>query len=113
MFRRQHRDSAECPQCPDIENNVHVFICTGPGTSDAFNIGMEVVDEHLLDCPNDMAIAIRESLLAFREQREPDFDLVTDDDIHHAMVQQWEMGGEKLTWGVLRPGSPFCTAYHI
>jgi len=101
MFRQQHRDSAECPRCPDIKNNVHVFICTRQGTSYAFNVGMELVDEHLLDFQPEMAIAIQDSILAFREQQEPDFDLGTDDDIHHAMVQQWEVGGEKLTWGVL------------
>jgi len=71
MFRQKEREDPQCSKCQDEETNMHVAQCRGADSDDVFKTTMEGVDEWLKQSPKQMAIAIRELILAFREAREP------------------------------------------
>jgi len=65
---------------------------------------METINEWLDQGPPQFAIAINELLRAHREQREPNWHLVSDDMIKTTMKQQWTMSKLALQWGFLHKG---------
>ena len=85
LERRKERPTSECPRCKMVETNVHIVTCQGPDTNPKFLTAMETINEWLDQGPPQFAIAINELLRANREQREPNWHLVSDDMIKTTM----------------------------
>jgi hypothetical protein len=104
LERRKERPTSECPRCKMVETNVHIVTCQGPDTNPKFLTSMETINEWLDHGPPQFSIAINELLRAHREQREPNWQLVSDDTIKTTMKQQWNMSKLALQWGFLHKG---------
>jgi len=101
MLQRKHRSSAQCPRCLLEETNHHILLCKGTDTQELYASGLHSVTEHFLDGPFHVEQAIVELIQAYRDERQPDFEIIDDDDVRSAMQSQWDMGPSLLLWGVL------------
>ena len=60
---------------------------------------MEGVDEWLKQSPKQMAIAIRELTVTFREAREPIWTNIDDERILEIAKAQWFLSNPAIMWG--------------
>ena len=101
LFQRNHRENAICPRCTLEENNKHVHLCKTPETEQIFNNALEGIEEYLVgECSRDMATAIILLLRSARTRREPEWNLVQDEEIVEVMQEQWEFNYTAILWGI-------------
>ena len=96
MFRRKEREDLQCPKCQEEETNMHVAQCRGADSDNVFTTTMEGVDKWLRQSPKQMAIAIRELILAFREAREAIWTKIDDESIKEIARAQWFLSNPQL-----------------
>ena len=104
LHMRKERDSEQRPRCEEVETNLHIIQCKGDGTDEVFEESMEEVHEWIDEMKQDTRNAIKELIMAYREQREINLDDIRDESVKDTAMKQWEMGQRLFMWGVLHKG---------
>ena len=65
---------------------------------------MEEVHEWIDEMKQDTRNAIKELIMAYREQRDINMDGIRDEAVKEVAMKQWEMGQHLFMWGVLCKG---------
>ena len=104
LFRRKHRDSELCPQCHTIESNKHIIMCTAQNSIENFLEEVQKLNEWLQQyAPCEMRVALIELILAYHDDREPEWEKLSYNVRQIAKIQ-WDMGNHLLLWGVTSLG---------
>ena len=101
MFRRKEQEDLQSPKCQEEETNMHLTQYRGADSDDIFKTTMERVDRWLKQSPKQMAIAIKELIVAFREAREPIWTNIDHEEILEIAKAQWFLSNPTIMWGFL------------